>query len=228
MDAAFSEMANEAPTGAQIGMLAGAVPAGDESPADFLRRAALDARLGSDKIRDVTNKFRTSAAFPKSGLGRSLELVSRLIAGSMPTRVYYVSQGGYDTHAGQAGTHERLLGELDAALAAFAAEMKAQKNFDRVALMTFSEFGRRVAENASGGTDHGAAAPLFLIGGKIAAGLHGTPPSLTRLDAGDLVHTCDFRSVYATVLDRWLHAPSAEILGRKFPHVTTPAGPLIG
>ena len=90
----------------------------------------------------------------------------------MPTRVYYVAQGGYDTHSSQAGSHEKLMQELDTSLAAFCADLKAQGNFNRVLLMTFSEFGRRVAENASGGTDHGAAAPLFVIGGKVKPGLH--------------------------------------------------------
>jgi uncharacterized protein (DUF1501 family) len=134
----------------------------------------------------------------------------------MPTRVYYVSQGGYDTHSGQQGTHERLLTDLDGALSAFLAEMKAMKCLDRVMVMTFSEFGRRVAENASGGTDHGAAAPLFVLGGGIRPGLYGQQPSLTKLERGDLIHTTDFRSVYATVLDGWLKAPSETVLHRQF------------
>jgi len=134
----------------------------------------------------------------------------------MPTRVYYVSQGGYDTHSNQKGTHERLLKDLDASLSAFLAEMKTMKTLDRVVVMTFSEFGRRVAENASGGTDHGAAAPLFVMGGGVRAGLHGSHPSLTKLDRGDLVHTTDFRSVYATLLEGWLKAPSSTILQKQF------------
>jgi uncharacterized protein (DUF1501 family) len=110
-----------------------------------------------------------------------------------------------------------LLGELDGALAAFVKDLKAQKNFDRVAVMTFSEFGRRVAENGSGGTDHGTAAPMFLLGGGIRPGIVGATPSLTDLDAGDLKHTVDFRSVYATLLEKCLRAPSAKVLGRQFP-----------
>jgi uncharacterized protein (DUF1501 family) len=135
----------------------------------------------------------------------------------MPTRVYYVSQGGYDTHSGQRNSHERLLNDLDGSLKAFVADLKAQGNFSRVLVMTFSEFGRRVAENASGGTDHGAAAPMFVLGGGVKPGLYGKQPSLTDLHDGDLVFNVDFRNVYATVLDSWLRAPSQLVLGRKFP-----------
>jgi uncharacterized protein (DUF1501 family) len=140
-----------------------------------------------------------------------------MIAGGLPTRVYYASQGGFDTHAGQMNTHERLMGDFDAAMSAFTADLKQQGNFDRVLLMTFSEFGRRVAENANGGTDHGAAAPMFVIGGAVKAGLFGKHPSLTDLDQGDMKFNTDFRSVYGSILDRWLKAPSQVVLGRKFP-----------
>jgi uncharacterized protein (DUF1501 family) len=139
-----------------------------------------------------------------------------MIAGGLPTRVYYASQGGFDTHAGQFNTHERLMGELNEAVSAFVADLKQQGNFERVLLMTFSEFGRRVQENANGGTDHGAAAPMFVLGGAVKAGLFGKHPSLTDLDRGDLKYNTDFRSVYGTVLDRWLKAPSEIVLGRKF------------
>jgi uncharacterized protein (DUF1501 family) len=94
--------------------------------------------------------------------------------------------------------------------------MREQGNFDRVMLLTFSEFGRRVAQNASAGTDHGAAAPLFLFGGALGGGLHGKHPSLTKLERGDLIHHTDFRSVYATLLEQWLKTPSAPVLGRNF------------
>ena len=137
----------------------------------------------------------------------------------MKTRVYYVSQGGYDTHTGQAPAHQRLLREMGDAVSAFLADLKAQGNLGRVTLMTFSEFGRRVRENASGGTDHGAAAPLFLAGGGIQAGLLGKMPSLAArdLDDGDVKFNVDFRSVYATVLERHLGVKSDPILGRAFP-----------
>ena len=140
-----------------------------------------------------------------------------MIGGGLTTRVYYASQGGFDTHAGQLNAHDRLMTELNDALVAFVADLKQQGNFERVLLLTFSEFGRRVQENANGGTDHGAAAPMFVLGGRVKPGLFGKYPSLTDLDDGDLKFNTDFRSVYGSVLDRWLAAPSEKVLGRKFP-----------
>lgn len=206
-------------SGASIGTLGGAGTAlgpGEDS-LDFLQRVALDAQLSSDKITEIAKKHPTTAEYPRNNLANSLHLVARMIAGGMSTRVYYVSQGGYDTHQGQANAHDRLLGELGQSLAAFYQDLKAQGKLDQVLVMTFSEFGRRVAENGSAGTDHGTAAPLFMMGGKLNAGIHGNPPSLTKLDKGDLIHTTDFRSVYATVLENWMDTPSAPVLGRQFP-----------
>jgi uncharacterized protein (DUF1501 family) len=202
--------------GGSIGMLDGSPDmAGDAL--DFLQRTALDATVSSDKILQTIAKTQSPVSYPDGRLAASLNLVARLVAGGMPTRVYYVSQGGYDTHSNQAGAHTRLMAELGAALSAFTADLKAQGNFERVLTMTFSEFGRRVAENASRGTDHGAAAPMFLLGGKIQPGLHGRAPDLQKLHNGDLVHTVDFRRVYASILEKWLLTPSEGVLGRKFP-----------
>lgn len=190
----------------------------NQTPLDFLERVALDAEASSARIRSIAARAPRNG-FPATRLGRDLELVARLIAGGLSTRVYYLSHGGFDTHRNQAGAHERLLRELGDAVQAFCADLKSQGNLSRVALLTFSEFGRRVSENASGGTDHGTAAPVFIAGGGLRAGLFGTAPDLhpDRLDQGDLVHTLDFRSVYATLLERHLRAPSAPILGRPFP-----------
>jgi len=149
-----------------------------------------------------------------------LNTVARLIAGGLATRIYHVSQGGYDTHAGQKGSHERLLRELGDAVSAFLDDIAAQgEPFKRVTLLTFSEFGRRVAENASGGTDHGAAAPLFVAGGSIKGGLYGKYPRLdsAALDRGDLRYGVDFRSVYATVLEKVFGVSSRKVLPRSFP-----------
>lgn len=216
-EAAFRQMTemDEENTGGSIGDLPGMV-SNEGSTVDFLRKTTLDAQVSSDKILEISRKFRPMVRYPGGQLAESLSLVGRLIAGGMPTRIYYVSQGGYDTHSGQANSHARLLGEMDAALSAFAADMKAQGNYERVVVMTFSEFGRRVEENASKGTDHGAAAPLFVFGGGVKAGIYGKQPSLTELNEGDLIHNVDFRSVYATVLDKWLKAPSEVVLKQKF------------
>lgn len=205
----------DAPAGGSIDMLFGS--AGKETDvADFLQRTALDAVASSAQVQDILHRGPDGARYPASDLGRRLKLIARLIGGGMTSRVYYVSLGGFDTHSNQAGAHERQLAAFDQAVGAFCADLKQQGNYDRVLLLTFSEFGRRVAQNGSGGTDHGAAAPLFLFGGAVRGGLHGKHPSLTKLDRGDLVHHTDFRSVYATILDQWLHTPSAAVLGRNF------------
>jgi uncharacterized protein (DUF1501 family) len=136
----------------------------------------------------------------------------------LPTRIYYVSQGGYDTHTGQAGRQRQLLQDLGDSTKAFVDDLKAQNNLQRVLVMTFSEFGRRVSENANGGTDHGAAAPMFIVGNKVKAGLLGKYPSLAPQDLfeGDIKYNVDFRSVYAGVLETWLKTKTAPILGRQF------------
>ncbi len=205
-------------SGGTIAMLNGAtMHAG--SPLDFVERTALDAQVSSDQIRAIASRTDNKATYPGSQLANSLKLVAKLIGGGMATRIYYVSQGGYDTHTNQAGAHERLLTDLGDAVKAFVADLKAQGNFDRVLIMTFSEFGRRVTENASGGTDHGAAAPMFVVGNKVKAGLLGKYPSLAAADLlnGDLKFNVDFRHVYAGVLENWLQTKSAPVLGRPFP-----------
>lgn len=185
---------------------------------EFIERTALDAQVSSDEIRAINSHSKNLTAYPSSRLGNSLKLVARLIGGGLPTRIYYVSQGGYDTHANQAGTHARLLKELGDSVKAFCDDLKAQGNLDRVLVMTFSEFGRRVADNASAGTDHGAAAPMFVVGNRVKAGLLGKYPSLAPGDLfeGDIKFTVDFRSVYAAILENWLKTRSAPILGRRF------------
>jgi uncharacterized protein (DUF1501 family) len=204
-------------SGATIGAIGGPV-AHHGSVLDFLQRTALDAELSSDKILAITRRVENQAEYPATQLARSLKLVAQLIAGGLPTRVYYVSQGGYDTHTNQAGQHQRLLQELGDSVKAFIADLKAQGNLPRVLVMTFSEFGRRVTENANGGTDHGAAAPMFVLGDKVRAGLHGQYPSLAPADLfnGDLKYNVDFRCVYAGLLETWLKTRSEPILGRKF------------
>ncbi len=157
------------------------------------------------------------ASFPKTALGRQLQLAATMIAGDVPAAVIKVQQGGYDTHAGQAGSHPRLLSELGEAVAAFRTALKETGAWERCLLMTYAEFGRRVAENASGGTDHGTAAPHFLMGGRLRGGFYGKQPSLTDLEAGDLRHNLDFRQLYASAAVDWLGLPPglAALGGRK-------------
>ena len=205
--------------GGSIGMLNGPGNLGKMSALDFLERTEMDAKVSQQEIANASAKAKNSVPFPSSRLGQNFAMVSRLIAGGMPTRIYYLSLGGFDTHTQQAGAHERLLKEMGDAVSAFLADLKAQGNLGRVTLMTFSEFGRRVKENASGGTDHGAAAPLFLAGGGVKAGLLGQMPSLAPKDLfdGDVKYNTDFRSVYATVLEKHLGVKSEPILKKSFP-----------
>jgi uncharacterized protein (DUF1501 family) len=217
------EMARETSTddnsGGTIGTLAAAQPMTGGKAVDFIERTALDAQVSSDQIRGIADKVQNQAVYPNSQLGNSLKLVAKLIGGGLPTRIYYVSQGGYDTHTGQIGRQKQLLQDLGDSTKAFVDDLKAQNNLQRVLVMTFSEFGRRVSENANGGTDHGAAAPMFVIGNKVKAGLFGKYPSLAPQDLfeGDVKFNVDFRSVYAGVLEQWLKVKSATVLGRQFP-----------
>jgi uncharacterized protein (DUF1501 family) len=189
---------------------------GRPSTLDFLHRTAMDAQLSSDDILRVAQSHQPASEYPRGELADGLRLVAAMIRGGMSTRVYYVHLGGFDTHANERGRHDQLMQRFGEAVAAFWADLKSQKNDERVLMMTFSEFGRRVAQNASGGTDHGAAAPMFLFGPRVKGGVVGNNPSLTDLDAGDIKHQFDFRGVYATVLQQWLDTPSKPILGQQF------------
>lgn len=181
----------------------------------FLMRTALDAQLSSERIRRAVSA-RPLVSYPGSALARQLQTIGAMIRDGMGTRVYYASMSGFDTHAGQAGPHANLLRQFGDAIAAFQRDLEAQGNSDRVLTLCFSEFGRRVQQNGSGGTDHGTAAPVFLVGRKVRAGVLGTHPSFADLDQGDLKHTVDFRSVYAGILEDWLKAPSEKVLGSEF------------
>lgn len=156
----------------------------------------------------------TTTQYPVSSLAKKLKLVSRMIRMGGGTRVYYVNQPGYDTHSSQLVAHQQLLREFSQGLKAFLDDLKGAKLDQQVAVMAFSEFGRRVHENGSAGTDHGVAGPMFLAGGAVRGGLVGAHPSLTELDDGDLKAAIDFRQVYKTLLEKWLGVASDD-LGAK-------------
>jgi uncharacterized protein (DUF1501 family) len=200
-----------------------APPAGDEREdlAGFVRRNALDAYATADRMAEVMQARDGAARYPATQLAADLRLVARLIKANTGTRVFYARQPGYDTHSGQVNTHYSLLGELGGALKALHDDLTAAGLADRVAVLTFSEFGRTVAENGSAGTDHGTAGPVFVVGPKVTSPLVGDTPSLTDLDPkhGDLRVGLDFRRVYATVLDNWLDLPAEAALGQKFAHL---------
>jgi uncharacterized protein (DUF1501 family) len=188
----------------------------DDELGRFLRRSLLDAYTTADRLEAVAAARDGHASYPESELARRLGLTARLIKAGLGTRVYYLEQGDYDTHGHQLARHAPLLEDLAAALKAFLDDLSASRLADRVVVMIFSEFGRRVAENGSMGTDHGTAAPAFLAGPCVRPGLHGTYPSLMDLVDGDLKMTMDFRRVYATVLETWLGLPAKEAVGGAF------------
>lgn len=186
---------------------------GDDRIARLLKATARQAYEGAEKLKRAALAYQPKAVFPNSALGRSFELAARALSAPLGTRIIHLRQGGFDTHAGQLRTHGALLGDVSDAIWAFSREMRALKVWDRCLVLCFSEFGRRVKENASRGTDHGAAGPVFLAGGALEAGLHGKQPSLSELDrGGDLRFSMDFRSIYKTVLESWLDVPAKGIL----------------
>ncbi|MEM0914948.1 MAG: DUF1501 domain-containing protein [Planctomycetota bacterium] len=184
---------------------------------DFVRRTAMDAQVASKKVRKaVAADTRTN--FPGHALARQLRSVATMIRAELPTRVYYVTMGGFDTHANQQGRHNQLMRQFAESVGAFQAELDATGHADRVVTVAFSEFGRRVAQNASAGTDHGAAGPVFVFGPTVKERIVGSHPSLTDLDRGDLKYKIDFRQVYAELLDNWLRLDSTAALGKRYRH----------
>ncbi|MBM4001013.1 MAG: DUF1501 domain-containing protein [Planctomycetes bacterium] len=183
---------------------------------DFVQSSATSALNASRKLEEIARNAPGAAGYPSTGLAEKLATVAKLIGAELPTRVYYVMLDGFDTHSQQAAAHAGLLDQWSGAIGAFFRHLSDLGHADRVLLLSFSEFGRRVFENASEGTDHGAAAPVWLAGPAVSAGVHGEPPDLTKLVEGDIPHSVDFRQVYATILERWLNTPSQELLGGTF------------
>ncbi len=191
-----------------------------EEPADelsaFVRRSMLDAYTTADRLAESAHSGGSSGRNFGSSLGTQLHMIIRLLKSGIGARVFYTLHGGYDTHAGQLPNHARLLTDLSFSLQAFLGELKEASLAERVVVLCFSEFGRRVEENASAGTDHGTAGPVFLAGQAVKAGLVGQPPSLTDLANGDLKMGIDFRRVYATVLEDWLGLSAQQALGATY------------
>ncbi len=188
---------------------------GDDLAA-FVRRSTLDAYATSDRMAEVLRAEDKGASYPATGLAGRLRVIARLIKGGGGTRVFYTSQGSYDTHSVQPPLHAALLRELSGALTAFLDDLAAARLAERVLVLCFSEFGRRVCENDSQGTDHGTAGPVLLAGPAVKAGLIGEAPKLLDLEGGDLKMMVDFRRVYATVLEDWLGLPGKAVPGGEF------------
>ncbi|MBX9628807.1 MAG: DUF1501 domain-containing protein [Gemmataceae bacterium] len=197
-------------------------PASPGSPnnlLDFVARTQTTTYASSDKLASIGKTYTPKVPYPDGGFAGRLKLAAQLIDAGVGARVFYVSIDGFDTHAGQggaAGAHADLLRQVSDGVSAFYRDLAARGHGDRVCVMTFSEFGRRGYENGSKGTDHGSGAPMLLVGGRVKAGVTGTHPSLTKMEQGNLVHSTDFRRVYAAVLDRWLGVDSKAVVGAGF------------
>lgn len=183
---------------------------------DLLRKVGLETNKASDHLLAVTKAYKTCVDYPETEFSRGLKFISQMITGGVNSRIYNISLNGFDTHVNQVRTQARLLKNLSEGLTCFQSDLEAHGVADDVLVMVFSEFGRRVSENNGRGTDHGTAEPMFVLGNAVRGGIYGDHPNLTNLDNGDLRHKIDFRSVYASVLDRWMKADSASILGSRF------------
>jgi uncharacterized protein (DUF1501 family) len=187
----------------------------------FVQRSQVVTYASSARIEQILRSGGrpSDAGYPDTVLARRLRLVAQLIQSGLSTSIYYVQLEGFDTHQNQPDAHAALLRELGGAVSAFYDDLRRSHEAGRVLLLAFSEFGRRLTENASRGTDHGTAAPVLLAGPSVRRGLHGPYPNLVDLQDGDPRFAVDFRQIYATLLDRWLECPSRPVLGAVFPHL---------
>jgi len=187
----------------------------------LIRRGTQQALADADELQKVAASYQSTVQYPaNNGLAAQLKLVSQVISGNLGTRLFSVSMGGYDTHANQKPTQDKNLTQLGDALDAFMQDLANLGQQDNVVIMSFSEFGRRVKQNGSNGTDHGTAEPMFVIGNKVKGGLYGTYPSLSDLDNnGDLKFNADFRSVYAGMLKDVVGTDPSAVLGGDFPAI---------
>src|ERR1043166_7200133 len=193
---------------------------GGEETVDYLYKTMSETLSSANYIFQESKLHPSSAEYPKTELGNGLKTIASLIFSDINTKVYYISLGSFDTHVNQDNQQQRLFTELSDAVKAFAADLKQNNRFNDVLMFTFSEFGRRVSQNASGGTDHGTANNMILIGGALKQrGLINAMPDLADLDEGDLKYKIDFKTVYATVLRNWLDADDTAILGKKYDHL---------
>ncbi|MFT7169014.1 MAG: hypothetical protein ACI80K_002150 [Paracoccaceae bacterium] len=190
---------------------------GRDRALQLLRKTLDDATESSGRVRRAAASYQTDVEYPGSQLAASLRDVAALISGGVGTRVFSVLTGGYDTHSNQLVQHNRNMGNLGAALGAFMKDLRRSEAGKKAVVVVFSEFGRRVAENGSKGHDHGKAGPMFVFGAKVKGGLYGQHPSLTDLDDGDVAYTTDFRSVYATLIQRLFGANPVAVLGDEYP-----------
>jgi len=187
---------------------------------DYLYKTMGETISSAAYIQQQIKTYQSKEAYPNTELGRNMRTIANLIMSDINTKVYYVSHGSFDTHINQQAQQERLFQQLSDALTVFTGDLKKNNRFEDVVVMTFSEFGRRVSQNASGGTDHGTANNMFLIGGGLKEkGVLNEGPDLLHLKDGDLQYKVDFKSVYATLLGNWLGADDTAILKAKYEHL---------
>lgn len=184
----------------------------------YLYKTMIEANSSAKYIYETSKTYKSNLEYPKNPFGGQLKTTAEFINSGLDSKVYYVSMGGFDTHAGQENRHNRLLKAYSESIEVFVEDLKKNDTFKDTLILTFSEFGRRVQQNAAGGTDHGAANNIFLIGENLnKKGFYNDAPDLSNLDKnGDLIHKVDFRSVYATILDKWLQVEDTTILNKSF------------
>ncbi|CAM3402144.1 DUF1501 domain-containing protein [Deinococcus saxicola] len=187
-----------------------------QGEADYLLRATRQMMKNTARVQQNVKKYRAGASYPDHKFGTQLRDTARLIAAGVGQRIIYLTLGNFDTHAGQRGEQDELLGTLAGGLSAFYADLQKQGLADKVVVMGFSEFGRRVAENASAGTDHGQGSVMFALGNGVKGGIHGSSPDLEDLSMGDIKYRQDFRGVYAEGLQKWLNLDARSVLGGDF------------
>lgn len=190
--------------------------ASSNSPLAKIRSIARNAQQSSADVRRAAGSYKPRVEYKNETLSQDLRTVAALLQGGIGCRVLSVTQKGYDTHENQRYAHDQLMAELDTGLSTFLEDVRGTEAGDNLVVIVFSEFGRRVEDNASMGTDHGTAGPIFMAGTPVKGGLYGKHPSLEKLVEGDLIHTTDFRSAYATILERWFEVDSTPILGAKY------------
>jgi uncharacterized protein (DUF1501 family) len=184
---------------------------------DYLYKTMIETTSSAEYVYRSSKIYKSKVDYPAGQFAKNLKTIAELIISNIETSVYYVTLSGFDTHVRQAGQQERLLSEFSAGIGAFTEDLKKNDRLKDVIVLTFSEFGRRVSENASGGTDHGTANNIFIIGDSLAKpGVYNETPDLNDLDSGDLKYRIDFRNVYSTLLNKWLGADDVKVLGRKF------------
>lgn len=184
----------------------------------YLYKTMIEAKSSAKYIYETSKTYKSDFDYPKNPFGKQLKTTAEFINSDLKSKVYYVSMGGFDTHAYQKNRHSKLLKTYSESVEVFVNDLKKNNTFKDTLILTFSEFGRRLQQNAADGTDHGAANNIFLIGENLKKkGFYNSAPNLLNLDkGGDLIHTVDFRSVYATILDKWLEVDDEKILNKSF------------